>query len=117
MANSDEVIQFLKNFKAKMEVFGIVFMDSRLKNTQTLATLELTPAQRKKIIADLKLEDYTEGPIEDKQFIGGDLWVFGKMIKQQEVYIKIAIGGSNKQTICISFHLSEYPMTLPFKTK
>jgi len=31
------------------------------------------------------------------------------------VYIKISMGKENSQTICISFHPSEYPMNYPFK--
>jgi len=45
----------------------------------------------------------------------GDMWVFGKDVKGQEVYIKISLGQKNSQTICISFHISEYKMKYPFK--
>ena len=45
----------------------------------------------------------------------GDMWVFGKDVKGQEVYIKISLGQENRQTICISFHISEYKMKYPFK--
>ena len=41
--------------------------------------------------------------------------VFGKDIKNREVYIKIMISNVGGQTICISFHLAESKMTYPFK--
>ena len=41
--------------------------------------------------------------------------VFGKDIKGRDVYIKITMGMANCQTICISFHLAEHPLTYPFK--
>ena len=41
--------------------------------------------------------------------------VFGKDVKGREVFIKITLGYENGQTICISFHLAEYPLKYPFK--
>ena len=43
------------------------------------------------------------------------MWVFGKDVKGREVHIKIMISNLNGQTICISFHLAEYPLNYPFK--
>ena len=42
--------------------------------------------------------------------------VFGKDVKEREVYIKIMLGCAGSQTICISFHIAEYPLSYPFKT-
>ena len=116
MATADEIKIFLADFKTKMEFWGIVFLDDRAKNTLTLSLLELTTIQRKKILAQLTFKDYTEGPITDQQFFGSNLWVFGKTVKQQEIYIKITMGLPSKQTICISFHVAEYPMKFPYQT-
>lgn len=113
--DSSTVRRFLEDFKTKMKIWDIVFMDNRAKNTQTLLQLEITPALRKKIINDLTPEDYSEGPVPDQQFMGNDLWVFGKEVKQQEVYIKITLGYVGKAVICISFHAAEYPMNFPLK--
>lgn len=115
MATQQEVSIFLNEFQAKLKIWGVVYLDKRPKNTQTLASLEINPADRTKVISELSVKDYSEGPIEDIVYQGKDLWVFGKQIKNQEVYIKITLGNSSKQTICISFHISEYPMTYPFK--
>jgi hypothetical protein len=116
MATPDEVKVFLIDFKTKLEFWGVVFLDDRAKNTKTLSNLEITTIQRKKTLFELNLENYSEGPIADKQFFGNDLWIFGKAIKQHEIYIKITMGLPNKQTICISFHIAEHPMTFPYKT-
>lgn len=115
MATQQEVYTFLKDFHLKLKIWGIVYLDNRPKNAQTLASLEISPAERTKIVSQLAVEDYSEGPIEDIIYQRQDLWVFGKQIKNQEVYIKITLGNPSKQTICISFHLAEYPMTYPFK--
>lgn len=111
-----EVQLFLKDFKVKMQVMDIVFLDERAKNAKTLALLEISPAKRKQIIRELEVQDYAEGSIEEVIFLGSPLWVFGKYIKSQEVYIKISMGMPNRQTLCVSFHIAEYPMKYPFKS-
>lgn len=117
MASSDEVLLFLKDFNEKIKVWDIIFLDNRAKNTQTLLLLEITPNERKRIIKELNLDNFSEGPIKDSMNIGADLWVFGKMVKREEVYIKISMGFSNKPTICISFHIAEHPMSYPYRKK
>lgn len=113
MALSDDVHSFLLDFKAKLGVFGIIFRDDRSKNAQTLLELEITPVFRQKVLADLKVADYCEGPITENLYGGAAMWVFGKIIKGQEVYIKITMGMANAQVICISFHVAEHPLKYP----
>lgn len=115
-AKEADVIRFLKRLKAKMDIFGIIFIDKRPKNLQTLADLEITPAERELIIHNLAPEDYYKGP-QPEHFFGGDarMWEFGKTIKSREVYIKITLGRENHEAICISFHIAERPITYPFK--
>ena len=105
----------MKRLKEKIKVFDIVFRDDRGKNLQTLATLEINTTVRKQVIMNIEPEDYVEGPIVDTLNKMGEMWVFGKNVKNQEVYIKISIGYQNSQTICISFHLAEHPLIYPFK--
>lgn len=115
MVSKQEVEKFLKELKVKMQVFGILFLDDRGKNQQTLHDLEISPDKRKEVIANLRPEDYSEGPLEEKMRGILPMWVFGKEVKQKEVYIKISMGSENSQTICISFHLAEHPMNYPYR--
>ena len=115
MATKEQVEVFLKRLKEKIKVFDIIFRDDRGKNLQTLATLEITPTYRKQVILNIEPEDYSEGPIVDTLNKMGEMWAFGKNVKEQEVYIKITLGQPNNSTICISFHLAEHPMNYPFK--
>jgi len=115
MATKEDVESFLKRFHQKLKVFSIIFRDDRGKNTQTLAELEITPKYRESIIKELKVEDYSQGPIVDTLNHFGDMWVFGKDVREREVYIKISLGRDNCQTICISFHIAQYKMKYPFK--
>jgi len=88
MTTAEEVGQFLRDFHQKLRVFEILFRDERNKNLQTLADLEITRVMRKKIVEQLEKQDYSEGPMDDKLFGIASMWVFGKIVKQQEVYIK-----------------------------
>lgn len=115
MVTKDEVEKFLNQFYEKLKVYDIVFWDDRGKNAQALVDLEITPSGRLEVIKKITVEDYSEGPIVNTMNKLGDLWVFGKDVKGQEVYIKISLGLPNSRTICISFHKAEYPMVYPFK--
>ncbi len=111
----EEVQSFLEQFHAKMKVYDILFRDDRGKNKKTLEELEIVPSYRKVVIESLTAEDYVEGPVIDKLNKLGEMWVFGKDVKDREIYIKIMISEHCGQTICISFHLAEHPMKYPFK--
>lgn len=115
MSIEKEVTAFLNDFKTKMGIWDILFRDERGKNAQALAALELRPNERKAVLESLLAKDYSQGPIEEKLYGGSDMWVFGKTIKKQEVYIKITLGAMGASVICISFHLAEHKMHYPLK--
>jgi hypothetical protein len=116
MVTREDVNGFLNEFKMKMDIWDIIFLDNRPKNLQTLADLEITSFKRKAIVKELTVQDFSEGPIDEVVFMGTPMWVFGKEIKNKEIYIKISMGPPSKQTLCISFHIAEFPMSYPFKT-
>lgn len=116
MASKEEVEQFLKQFHQKLEIYDIVYRDDRGKNLATLALLDMPPSARTKVIKTIKVEDYSEGPIADTLNKIGEMWVFGKDVANHEIYIKISLGYPNSSTICISFHVAEYPMQYPHRT-
>lgn len=109
------VQQFLMEFKVKMNTWDVIFRDDRGKNAQTLLILEITPAFRKKVLEQLTAYDYSQGPISEKLYGGSEMWVFGRIIKTKEVYIKISLGTFGSNVICISFHIAERKMNYPLK--
>ncbi len=115
MSKEDEVSLFLKRFKDKAKVFGVIFRDDRGKNAQALLDLEISPLKRLEIIMNLEVMDFVEGPLEDTLNKMADLWVFGKKVKSQDVYIKISMGISSNSAVCISFHIAEYKLFYQFK--
>lgn len=112
MATKDDVSQFLRQIKSVRSVGQLIFTD-RSVNKQTLLDLEISSKQREIYIDKLVLEDYSEGPLDNDQYGSSPMWVFGKAIKNKEIYIKITVSELN--VICISFHTSQYPMNYPFK--
>jgi len=117
MASRQEVAKYLKELKVKMRIFNILFLDDRGKNQQTLHDLEISPDKRKEIISHLMPEDYCEGPLEEKMRGILPMWVFGKEVKNKEVYIKISMGAENSSVICISFHIAEHCLNYPYKNQ
>ena len=117
MITKEEVQKFLNQFHEKMKIFGILYRDDRGKNQKALEELEIMPLYRKVVIENLVAEDYVQGPVVDELNKRGEMWVFGKDIKEREVYIKIMLGGFGCQTICISFHIAERTLIYPFKVK
>jgi hypothetical protein len=116
MASRQEVEKFLKELSVKIDVFGILFLDERGKNQQSLHDLEISPAKRKEIIQSIITEDYSEGPLDEKMRGILPMWVFGKEVRNKEVYIKISMGISDNSAVCISFHIAEHPMNYPLKS-
>lgn len=115
MSTEVEVEAFLKDFKEKMKFWDVLFRDDRGKNAQALVDLELRPIDRKSILEALEAKDYSEGPLAEKLYGCADMWVFGKLVKKKEVYIKITIGAMGNSVICISFHLAQQRMNYPLK--
>lgn len=115
MSSETEVKAFLEDFKEKMKFWDVLFRDDRGKNTQTLADLELRSIDRKIILEALETKDYSEGPLAENLYRGADMWVFGKLVKKKEVYIKITMGAMGSSVICISFHLAQHRMNYPLK--
>lgn len=115
-ATKEEVEAFLKEFKERTKRFRLLYVDEKPSNIDTLNILEITPKGRDKYVLSLTSENYCQGP--DKNHYPGqnDVWVFGKLIKGKEVYIKIFINAKqNLPNVCISFHIAEYPLTYPLK--
>ena len=115
MASQQEVETFLKELKVKIDILGILFLDNRGKNQQTLHDLEISPVKRKELISSLKVDDYSQGPLDEKMRGILPMWVFGKQVKKKEMYIKVSRGTDNNSAVCISFHFAEHPMNYPFK--
>lgn len=115
MATKSDVERFLSLFKEKLEIWGIFFLDDREKNKETMALMNFRQLARLNVVKSIEVSDYSQGPIKDALNGFGEMWVFGKDVDGHEIYIKITLGHAGAKTICISFHIAEYPMRYPFK--
>lgn len=106
-----EVEQFLNQFNIKFDVWGIFYLN-RDKNNEALKALGITAKARDEIVRQLKSDDYVETLQAD---FFNEMWVFGRDVEGSELYIKIALGQPNSNTICISFHVAEHPIKYVYK--
>lgn len=113
MKRKEEVEEFLRQFKPKMSVWGLMFI-RRGKNVDTLDKLGITYTKVEEIVRDIEAVDFCE-TIIDTMGSFGEMWVFGRDYEGHELYVKIAMGNPNFRTICISFHIAEHPMKYLFK--
>lgn len=113
----DRVRQFLLEFKKAVEEHG-VYVIPRHDCLETLRHLRLTQKNLEEELLGLSVEDYSTGPEKDRG-VPGELWVFGKVVCSQEVYVKVKImtdQGGARRAKCISFHIAARPLKHPLKT-
>lgn len=115
MSQKTAVKSFLLELKQVIKTWDIFFISRPKNSVQDMADIGITANSRKEIVAQLELEDYSEGPEPETQYNGKEMWVFGKIIKKQEIYIKLTLSKITGGAICISFHKAEHPMKYPFK--
>lgn len=113
----DQCREIIKSSEVIPSVF---FMVSKQENKDTLLSLGFTKQNVKDEIISLSLEDYCEGPCDAHEY-KDQVWIFGKMISNQEIYIKLSIsefdnpGNRVKTLFCLSFHFSKKSMKYLYK--
>ena len=88
----------------------------RPENKECILQLGFKIPDIKETVLGLSVEDYCEGPCRDRDQ-PGELWIFGKVIENQTVYIKLKLASFGPVRIVriISFHFAEYPLNYPLK--
>jgi hypothetical protein len=115
IATVGEAADLLRYLQERIRKHRILFINNRAKNRQTLADLEILPAQQKEIIAQLQPEDYCGGPDPDEKYPWKSVSVFGTSFRGVELYIKFSVGEDGTPVVCLSFHKADRPMAYPFK--
>jgi hypothetical protein len=90
----------------------------RKENKECLLQLGFRYLDIQETLLDLSVEDYCEGPYKDRDQ-AGELWVFGKVIESNVVYIKLKLASFGPLRIVriVSFHLAEHTLEYPFKER
>ena len=113
MAARHQVILFLSLMKdAASHQF---VLSPRKKNLDTLALLGLIPSDAKERVIGLMPEDYVSGPSADDKRPGEEVWVFGLVIEEEEIYVKVSVINEPLLCTCISFHMADKPLFYPLR--
>lgn len=111
------VRDFLMEFKKIVTSGRGLDIVNRREYIDALTEMGLTRRNLKEEIMTLSVDNYCEGPEPDKDR-PGYVWVFGKQITTEEVYIKLKIAQVGKEKIakCLSFHVAKFPLRYPCRT-
>jgi hypothetical protein len=88
----------------------------RKKNKQTIQKLGLSLESVRRILFELRVENYSQGPSRDESGKHNDVWVFGYRYEQIDLYIKVSVCSfPNGETgvVCVSFHEAERELRFP----
>jgi hypothetical protein len=110
-----EADALLKEIKERIKISGLLVLNDRPNNAQTLADLDITPQMQKEIINSLSTADYCAGPAEDHKYPWKWVALFGKKYNGIELYIKFSVGIEGTAVTCLSFHKAGSPMEYQFK--
>lgn len=116
MPLSTDVRDFLLQFKQAATQGSGIDIVPRRDTLRTLSQLGLTKSNLEELLLSLSVADYCKGPKEDRDR-SGHIWVFGKQIGQQEIYIKLKVAEVKGASMakCISFHVAEFEMKYPYR--
>ena len=112
-----QIQSFLIGFKQAVTQGSGVYLIPRHDNTVTMSHLGITKKNVEEILLSLSVEDYSSGPDDDRSG-SGQIWVFGKVIRGENIYIKLKLVDvdGKKLAKCISFHIASYPIKYPYRT-
>lgn len=103
-ATSDQVKDFLKRFKAKVDEQGSLPVVNRRVNLSALAMFGIAASEVKSVVLALTEIEYRKGPEPDDDKSPGEIWEFETDYLRWNVYIKLKL--DDQVAKCLSFHPS-----------
>ena len=88
--------------------------DEKFSTPYTLLDLDYDAEDVVNRLKELKVEEYSETKIDTDDANPPILFVFGKGINDELVYVKVKIREQQKQVVCVSFHYAKDKMTFPY---
>jgi hypothetical protein len=118
VSKQTQVRDFLVEFKGIVSKGRGLDIVNRRENIDALSRMGLTKKSLIEEIMILSVENYCQGPQPDRDR-PGHIWVFGKQVGAEEIYIKLKIAQVGKEKIakCISFHAADFPLCYPYRGK
>ncbi|MCP9861402.1 hypothetical protein [Cyanobium sp. Cruz-8H5] len=117
MASRQEVEQFLEAFQTAHQFGRPVKVNSRPKDVQGRADLNMTTDQAVQAVLHLTADNYSKGPERDLDEDDKEIWVFGYVEGHVEVYVKLRLDPHKPFSFPVvrSFHPAERPLKYPLK--
>lgn len=118
-ATPEEIESFLTHC-CKIINSSFVLYKNKTENKQTLIELGHTYKNIKEEIRNLSVENYSEGPSPDHHS-SDEIWIFGMLINQREIYIKLQLSHFNDPgelidtLYCMPFHFADRCLNYPYK--
>ena len=89
--------------------------DQKYSTPYTLLDLDYDANDVVDRLKELTIEEYSETKIDKDDLNPPFLFVFGKDINNQLVYVKLKIKGEqHRHVLCVSFHYAKEKMTFPY---
>ena len=103
-ATREQINDFLKRFKAKVDEQGHLPMVPRRENLATLAMLGISRLDVKTTVLAFTDTEYRLGPSADHDQSDGEIWEFEIDYTGRDIYVKLKL--DDEQAKCLSFHPS-----------
>lgn len=89
--------------------------DTKYSTPYTLLDLDYDICDVIERLKELEITEYSETKIDKDDVNPPILFVFGKIIDNKLVYVKLKIKGyQQRQVVCVSFHYAKEEMTFPY---
>lgn len=88
--------------------------DQKFSTPYTLLDLDYDAEDVVNRLKELKVEEYSETKIDTDDVNPPILFVFGKDINGNLIYVKLKIRDQQKQVVCVSFHYAKEKMEFPY---
>ena len=121
IASVEEVIEFLTELKIILSS-KTCFLDILLRKSDedsldshttenTIADLSFDSEDVKAELLGLSVNEYIETILDNKDSNRPAFWVFGRCVRNKDVYIKLKIRDKiNNKIFCVSFHYPRFPL-------
>ena len=108
-----------KNFNIDTDLTLIISKKNNGKvqysTSYTLLNLDYDIYDIAERLKELTVEEYSETLVDKDDVNPPLLFVFGKKINNEQIYIKLKIKGEEKRhVLCMSFHYAEHVMVFPY---
>lgn len=89
--------------------------EEEFSTISTLLDLEYSASDVVNVLNGLSVDDYSEAKIDKDDLNPPTLFIFGRIIKNKQVYIKLKIKKKQRRhVLVVSFHYAKHKMKFPF---